>query len=193
MEHNQSLLTETNPQGTGEDDFAFLHITGTVGSVTSPTTFPYLTPHIRENISVDEPVELISYPAGFLSGISVLQDLYAASALTTVQNIFTFGTSTADLLSVGGTVVSQKGSSGGAVVDENDTLIGIISTETDATTTAERDLRAITMGHIDRTLQSETGYTLTQFLSYNPLATAHTFQTTIAPTLSKLIEAQLIK
>ncbi len=73
------------------------------------------------------------------------------------------------------------------MVDHDSTLIGVISTESEAATTDKRDLRAITLAHISRTLTEETGLTLDQFLSQDLPSYALAFQTNIAPSLSKLI------
>src|SRR3989344_9648600 len=115
VEANKTELKEQNPQGTGENDFAFLHITDSIDGTPLPV-FPYIPIDTREVINVGEPVVLVSYPAGFLGGLSILQGLSVTSAVTTVQDVFTFKADTIDVIDVGGTVVSQKGASGGAVV-----------------------------------------------------------------------------
>lgn len=192
VQNNKSLLTQTNPQGTGENDFALLRITDSINGSPLPS-FSFIPPDVRENVTTGEQVNLISYPAGFLGSESILQNLDLTSALTTVQHVYTFTTTSVDLISVGGTVVSQKGASGGAVVDRNGTLVGLISTESDAAKTADRDLRAITLAHINRTLQTEIGQSLALFLSQDLAASAKNFQTNTAPGLSKLIEDELLK
>lgn len=190
---NKTILKEENPLGTGEHDFAFLRITGPIASTPLPPSFPFLTMNIREYIEIGESALLASYPAGFLGGLSVLQDLSVTSAIAKVSTYFTFGENTIDLISVPGTVVSQKGSSGGAVVDKYGTLIGIISTSSNGDTTAERDLRAITVAYINRSLQSELGMDLAQFTSLDMEVFAKKFQGINAPSLSKLIIDELNK
>ena len=188
VENNKTILKDQDPKGTGENDFAFLHITSSVDSGTKlPDNFPYLTPNISEDLKVSDPVILVSYPAGFLGGLSILEDLDITSSITTIQDIFTFDKDTVDLINVGGTVVSQRGSSGGAVVDRHSGLIGIISTSSLGDTTSSSDLNAITIPYINRTLKNESGLTLSDFLSQDISAFAKDFQTTIAPRLTKLI------
>ncbi|MFA7216506.1 MAG: serine protease [Candidatus Paceibacterota bacterium] len=191
VEANKSILTEENPKGTGEYDFAFLRITKAIDGTVLPS-FDYIKPDTREIIDEGEPVLLASYPAGFLGSISVIQGLYITSAVTTVQKIFTFKETTIDLLSVGGTVLSQKGSSGGAVIDRYGKLIGLISTSSDGDTTSERDLRAITMTHINRSLKESFGG-LNSFLGLNMETTADIFKKTLFPSLSQLIINELKK
>ena len=194
VEQNKTLLKDTNPKGTGQYDYAFLHITGSLDKSPLPNTFPYLTLDIRNNIDV-EPVILISYPAGFLGGISVLQDLSVASAITTVQKAYTYSdsTSTLDLISVGGTVLSQKGASGGAVIDRHGNVIGMITTTSDGQSTSDRDLRAITISHINRSLSEETTSDIDALFAQNPSVVTQTFQKTIEGTLIKLITDAITK
>jgi hypothetical protein len=190
---NKTLLKEENPIGTGEHDFAFLRITSMIDGGNMPQNFSYLAPTTREAVFPDEPALLASYPAGFLGGLSVLQDLSLTSAIAHVAEAFTFGSSTVDLISVPGTVVSQKGSSGGSVVDTNAQLLGVIVTSSDGTTTAQRDLRAITLAYINRELQSDLDMTLEAFISQDIPSFAASFRQNEAPVLSKLIEDELLK
>lgn len=188
---NASKITSSDPTGNGEHDYALLQITGTVSpTIPLPAAFPALP------ISVDPPVGsqktvLAAYPAGFLGGITISENLYETSAIATVGDLFTFDANTLDLFSVGGTVLSQHGSSGGAVTDLNGVLLGLIVTATDATSTAARDLRAISTPYIIRDFVQETGGTsLKTYLSGDIDAEASAFNTATAPTLTaELVQA----
>lgn len=190
---NKTILKEQDPKGTGENDFAFLRITDSIDGTKLSDSFSFVPPNIREVIDVSEPVLLVSYPAGFLGGLTILQNLNVTSGITTIQDIFTFKENTIDLLAVPGTVVSQKGSSGGLVVDKNATLIGMITTSSEETATSDRRLNAITTAYINRTLQNELGITLSQFLSQDLVEFAKEFQKTNIPNLTKLITDELNK
>ncbi len=193
VQNNKTLLKEQNPQGTGENDFAFLRVTGKTDGSTQSTSIPFIPMDIRESIKPNEPVLLASYPAGFLGGLSILQDLNVTTAITKVSEIFTFKETTVDLISVPGTVVSQKGSSGGAVVDSRGHLIGIISTSSEGKETSERDLRAITVAYINRDLKTELGLTLAEFIYQDHAQFAQSFATSTFPTLSNTIIDELMK
>jgi hypothetical protein len=193
VKQNKTLLKDQNPKGTGESDFAFLRITGLIDGSTQNTGYTHIQPNNRAYVEIGEPVLLASYPAGFLGGLSIIQNLNVASSVTTIQDVFTFREGTIDLLSVGGTIVSQKGSSGGLVVDETTSLIGIITTSSDGDTTSSRGLNAITISHIDREIQSELKTTLTGFLSLDHKNFAENFTTSTAPELTKLITDELLK
>ncbi len=193
VENNKAQLKDQNPKGTGEDDFAFLRITKMIDGSNLPDKFPFVTMNIRENIETGEPVLLVSYPAGFLGGLSILQNLNVTSAVTNIQDVYTFKDGTIDIVAVGGTVVSQKGSSGGLVVDKYSTLIGVISTSSDGDTTKDRGLNAITLAYINRDMQKELDFGLKDFLSQSPITFAEIFASTTAPSLTKLITDELKK
>jgi hypothetical protein len=190
---NASQLVAEQAKGTGEDDYAFLLVTGSTGPAPLPQSFPALPMTIAEP-NTDDAAFLAAYPAGFLDGINIEKNLYQTSAYATVKELYTYGDGRdVDLVSVGGTIVSQGGSSGGATVRASDgKLEGIISTATSADTTAGRDLRAVTLAHIERSLVKNGQRGIAELLSPLPSDTAAAFNATIAPaereTLSKVIE-----
>lgn len=188
---NASQIKDSEPTGTGEDDYALLLITGgTVGTAT-PSTFPSLPMSSREP-SLGARVLLAAYPAGFLGGQTLEQSLYASSAFATVAKLYTLSDdNTVDVFSIGGSVVAQSGSSGGAVVRATDgNLIGLIVTETASSTTAGRDLHALSLSYIDRDLRASGLGGIFDILSSNVAALAKTFNADVAPTLrQKLVDA----
>jgi len=192
VEANKTVIKSQDPIGTGERDYAFLRITDSIDGGALPV-FSYLPPNTREKINLNEPVVLVSYPAGFLGGLTILQDLSVTSAITSIQDVFTFKENTIDIVAVGGTVISQKGASGGAVVDKNSSLVGIISTSSTGDTTSSRDLNAITLAYINRSLQNEINMTLSQFLSQDIVSFAKNFQETKAPALTKILTDEIIR
>jgi hypothetical protein len=192
MAANAHKIVQDAPTGTGEHDYAFLYITGrTDPNASLPASFPHVSLSIREPQSGEE-VLLAGYPAGFLEGQTVQMSLYSSSAKTTIGNVYTFHQGGGnDLISIGGTILSQHGSSGGAVVAAKDaSLIGTIVTSTAGATTAERDLRAITPYHVNDSYEKETGKTLADLFSGNLLEKSALFNLTAAPSLGRaLIEA----
>ncbi len=179
---NATQITAQQAMGTGEDDYSFLLITSSVDNSPLPIEFPQLL------LTFDDPIRdklalLVAYPAGFIDGATVEKNLYASSAITTIGDIFAFTTEgNADLFSIGGTVVSQAGSSGGAAVRiEDGALFGIISTATEGTTTASRNLRAITLTHIEYSLRRAGQDGLSTLLSGDLYKKMTDFNTDIAP------------
>lgn len=192
---NASQITAQQATGTGEHDYAFLRITGTTNpSGTLPATFPRLD--MRAALpGLGEPMLLAAYPAGFLSGELISTNLYASSAFTHVTQLLYFNdASSIDLFSIGGTVVTQSGSSGGAAVRTHDaSLAGIIVTATVGQSTATRDLRALTLAYIERSLAQSGKGGITTMLSGDLAAKAADFNTNTAPGLRAQLEAALNK
>lgn len=183
-------ITVADPVGTGEHDYALLWITGRVDGSPLPAAFPYVPFSASDVVEQDAPVLVAGYPAELVGTIATLRDLYITSTISSIKKIFTFESITADLVSVGGSVVAQKGASGGAVVDAHSKLIGVVVTATDGASTDERDLRAATMAHISRSMQTHTGKTLMEFLTGDPVVLGSIFNTNEAPILAqKLIDA----
>ncbi len=190
VQANAAKITEESPTGTGENDFAFLLITGSTDpNVPLPPEFSALEmDRSDETIKTSSQVLAASYPAGFLSGIDIQKDLYPASAIVQTGQTYGFNDTTPDLFSIGGSVVAQHGSSGGAIVNNQGKLIGLIVTSTDAAATADRDLRAITMSHIFRSFKKDTGKELDELFASDLAASADNFNRDVAPALTKLLE-----
>ena len=191
---NASKIKQDSPTGTGENDYAFLLITGTTDpSGTLPSNFPAL-PMDGGNPTVGQQILLAAYPAGFLGGISITLNLYITSAVATVGDLYTFDDPThVDLFSLGGTVVSQSGSSGGVALSAQGKLQGIIATEVPGDTTSARDLRAITIAHINRSLIAAGLGGITPLLSQDAASFSADFYKKTAPGETQKLDAALIQ
>jgi S1-C subfamily serine protease len=188
-------IDAVNPTATGESDYALLLITGR----TDPTLalnipLPFLNVQTSsETINVGDSVLIAGYPAGFLGGIATQKDLYLISTVTTIMKKFTFDPEidNLDLISLGGNIVAQKGSSGGAVVDTNGDLIALVVTSTEGASTDDRDLRAVTLGHINRDLLTYKSESLSSMLSSDLRVQSSNFEANVAPNLTKLLTKAL--
>lgn len=174
------------PTGTGENDFSLLALEPIDTPLSLPV--PYISPDTRNGVIVtDETALIASYPAGFAGAVTVYNNLSLVSTVGTIKRLYTFSEETIDLLSLGGVIVAQQGSSGGAVVNAWGKLVGLIVTSSDAQTTAERDLRALTLAHIDRTLTDETGLNVSAYINADPRSTAAAYRISKARELAALI------
>jgi hypothetical protein len=193
-EHAKDIRIQ-EPKGTGEHDFAFLVVTGrTDPSAKLPSSFPYVEPNVSENgFKVGEEMLVRSYPAGLLGGISIQKDLYAVATIVKIMKLFTFETTNLDLISIGGSIAAQGGSSGGAVIDKFGFLKGIIVTSSREETTGERDLRAFTLSHIARDLKEYENTTIGDLVSGDVVSKASDFGLNRAPELTKLLTDVLDK
>ena len=193
VEAHAREIEAAHPMGTGEHDYALLRIVGSLDSTPLPNPFPYLPVDAREAIGFKgDQVLAVSYPAEFLAGASQF-NMYPASSVTTIGQLMTFVAKTVDLISLGGIVGAQGGSSGGAVVNAWGLLIALISTTSEGETTATRDLRAITMSYINRDLAAQTQFDIATTLGGDVVAEALEFNTKVAPKLIELYFAEIEK
>ena len=191
---NAYQIAQSQSLGTGERDYAFLLITDTINpKVPLPSSFPALELDFKERL-LGEQILLAAYPAGFLSGEIIASNLYASSALAYVTRLYSFegAANDIDLFSIGGTILSQSGSSGGAAVSlKSGKLAGLISTAILEGSTGERDLRAITLSYIDDNLKSAGYGGIVGLLSGDLAAKATNFNAQVAPGLTKQLENAL--
>ncbi len=188
LKNNPHTLTTTAPQGTGENDFALLGITGTATSTPLPSSFPAL-PLAHTDPIGGQNFAIGSYGAQYLTSSELNYSLYPILVFGTVQDRYTFHANTVDLVSILGSAASQEGSSGGALVSNSGEVNGIITTSSVAGTLATRTLNAITVSHIRRSFTADTGDNLDSILAGNSLSA---LITSFAPT-SKVLGAFLAK
>lgn len=189
---NANQIAERTPTGTGRYDFALLRLTNPKDeNRTRPAAFPHLALPRQLTAAALMPRLLVAgYPTGLIGERAVSDTLYSSSSVVDVRERFTFSTSTVDLLSLGGSVVAQKGASGGPAVTGDRELAGLIVTSTLSPNTGDRNLRAITTAHINRTILTETGRPLGAYLATSSATIADRFQEQVAPRLQiQLIEA----
>lgn len=192
---NAHTINDENPEGTGENDFALLRITSSRTQIPLPSQFPFIAPDTSDETLVkDAPVLLASYPAGFLGGIIIQKELWPASAVSSITQLFTFKTGSIDLISVGGSIIAQKGSSGSGVIDiGTGKMVALVSTTSAGDTTDARDLNAITLAHINRSISADLSIDLQTFLAGNPATQAILFSQTLFPTLREFLLQELKK
>ena len=172
IQANPNVLTQTDPIGTGEYDFAFLAISKASYGVNNslPAVFPSIPLAITPP-AARTPVVIASYGAQFLVSSQIAFGLFPTIVFGSVKDIFTFKTNTIDVLALGGSAAAQEGSSGGGVADASGTLVGTITTSTVSGTTDTRSLDAITASYIRAQYATETGQALDILLA-KPSATA---------------------
>lgn len=188
---NETVFLESRPQGTGENDYAFLAITGSLTSAPLPYTFAYI-PFASKNTAVEigDRVGVGSYAAEFLTSSEVRSSLYPTISIAPVNDIYTFGKNTRDVLSVRAGAAAQEGSSGGAVINADNKLVGLISTRTVKTDLSLRDLQAISVDHIRRSFEDDIPVSLDAYLSNSsPAALIHAFSLTANDLLESLTKA----
>lgn len=180
-------IRNPHPLGTGENDYALLLITRSVSGASLPAAFPFVSTRLDTAIIKGEPAFLAGYPAEFSGDTGTQDALKATFTLTNVKQLLTFGKSTIDVISFGGVVLAQSGSSGGAAIDSRGRLMGILSTTSEGETTADRNLRAITLSYIEGDLTSDIGAGLESLLLGDVYSFSRAWNTSRAPLLQAAI------
>lgn len=194
IQNHAADITNESPTGTGEHDYAFLQIVPLPEAKLFPGDFPALPVDIREGIGFPgDPVLAASYPAEFVGPRATQFNLHPASTITSVKRLMTFDADTVDMLSLGGVPEAQSGSSGGPVVNAWGHLIGIITTTSEGATTADRELRALTLSYIDDDMRAQTGIDIPTFLSDNLDTLAIRFGKNHAAALTDLLISEIAK
>jgi hypothetical protein len=174
VRHNQGLLVDPAPSGTGEYDFALLAVTESATDTPLPDHFPSLV-LAYEPGAAGISVVVGSYGAQTLSYEQIASALSPTVVSGSIKKLYTFGTSTVDAVVVGGSVASQEGSSGGGVVNFSKELIGSITTSTITGTIASRTLTAISASYIRREYEREEGEPLDALLALPPATAVSRF------------------
>ncbi len=153
---NANVLTQALPSGTGENDFALLAVTESETAQALPDSFPFI-PLAHREPTVFAPVVIASFGAQFLQTSQIQTSLYPTIVFGSIKEVFTFATTTTDVLDLGGSAAAQEGSSGGGVADTSGMLVGTITTSTVQGPTESRSLSAITAAYIRAAYSREMG------------------------------------
>jgi len=189
---NAQVITESAPVGTGERDFAILAVTELTqdsNSQVSTHAFPFV-PIATSPSALKTPVAIASYGAQYLDNSQIKSALYPTVVLGAIKDIFTFGTNTPDVLTFGGSVAAQEGSSGGGVIDARGSLIGTITTSITTGALENRSVSAITASYIRAEYLKESGRTINALFSESNEAAIADFAQ-LLPTLEAVITSKL--
>ena len=104
---NANVLTQTNPSGTGEYDFAFLAITKSKTPEALPSSFPFV-PLATVPPASGTPVVIASYGAQFLESSQIQSSLFPTIVFGSVKDVFTFVSTTIDILALGGSAARPR-------------------------------------------------------------------------------------
>ena len=193
IQENADLISQAEPKGTGERDYALLYVTEGISNNPVPTRLPYLE-SFTELLSLKTKGEVVTiggYPANKLYTDGPDATLTQELATTTVADLFTFTSQYADIFFLNGSRIGEHGVSGGPVVDEEGRAIGMISTRNNDEELGVGSLSAITLSYIHRTMLEETGFGFRESVSGNLQNRAKIFQATIVPFLSSMLEEEL--
>jgi hypothetical protein len=186
---NAGVLSQAQPVGTGEYDFALLAVTKSVTSAALPTVFPF-TPLAQIPPAKGTPIVIASFGAQFLEISQIQSALFPTIVFGSVKDIFTFDINTIDILALGGSAAAQEGSSGGGIADASGSLVGTITTSTIEGATDTRSLDGITASYVRAEYARETGSLLDSLLNESTASSVTNFATKI-PALESILTAQM--
>lgn len=192
IQKHAHLITNTQPMGTGERDFALLYVTAGLNNKPMPQYFPYLaidtTPLTPKLIG--KQITAGGYPATGGKMENGVVTLRPQTATTTITDLYTFEKTTADVIEIGESNVGAYGTSGGPIVNSSGKVIGLISTK-GSKEADTRSLRGISLAYIDRTIIEESTFDIERTLSGRLELRGQLFTSTIATFLSKVLGAEL--
>lgn len=187
---NAQVLSQAQPIGTGEYDFALLAVTKSVNATPLPTAFPFVP--LAQNPPVKgTPVVIASFGAQFLESTQIQSSLFPTIVFGSVKEVYTFVTNTIDILALGGSAAAQEGSSGGGVADASGSLVGTITTSTVEGATETRSLDAITASYIRSQYSREMGGSSIDTMLTEPTSVAIADFATKIKALESVLTAQL--
>ncbi len=187
--HYDTIVSK-NPRGTGEDDYAFLIITGNTNpGLSLPSKFNYAPISTSEsNYDIGTSIDVGGFPGAPAS----ILDLARAGSLKTdsteITDVFTLEKNSVDVISTDTTPVAQRGASGGGVF-RNGELIGITVTTSGSGRNAK--INALTTDYINRDLRSDLGISISAFISGDVRGRSARFIEEELPALAELLGGQL--
>lgn len=192
IQKHANLINDLQPRGTGERDYALLFVRAGLDNRPLPGQFPFLLTEtsLMSNRMQNANVTAGGYPAETLFKNGPEAKLVPVLASTTITDIYTFGSSYADIFSLGESKVGEHGASGGPVLNQEGKVIGLITTK-GSNEDGASTLRALTLSYIDRTIIEESTFNLQQTISGQLAFRSQLFQKTIVPFLSRLVESEI--
>ncbi len=161
---NIDVIKDPSPVGTGEDDYSILQITTPLGPTPKDKTFSYaLTNITTKDLKVHLPIIVAGYPAtnSGVFEIDTKPGLKIADSI--IEDFFTFGTRSYDVLQTGVNDVAHRGSSGGGILSNSD-LYGIVVTTNENGNGSY--INALTIPYIKDDFSKDTGIGFNDFINY---------------------------
>jgi hypothetical protein len=165
LEENSEIIKNPSPVGTGENDYALLHITSGIGPTPKTNAFAFASTQVTTpDLKKDTPIVVAGYPSINSGAFEIDTKPGLKIAETKIADFFTFGTQSFDVLQTGINEVAHRGSSGGGIFnDEN--LYGIVVT----TNSNENGsyINALTLPYIKKDFETDTDKSFDEFITYS--------------------------
>lgn len=181
LEENVAEISKNQPKGTGENDFAFLYITGSK-KAPLPEQFPSLPANTIASSTEGVPVTIVGYPTEGFDYKAIRNKLGVVIATSTITDTRSFNASgLPDILTVAPSSAGSAGVSGGPIVNSGSTVVGIVAVKGSAKD--DRRLRGISVSYIDGALREQITLSFQSLLVGDFEAIASTTRASIAPSL----------
>jgi hypothetical protein len=189
IKENKNVISSKNPRGTGENDYAFLHIIkNTNPALPKPKSFQYVNLNTSYNAEIGQRIEVAGFPGSPHSILDLKRTVGLKTDSSTIRDIFTFGQNNADVISTGVTKVAVRGASGGGVFKEND-LIALIVTV--GGTENKSYINAITTNYISRDFKNDFNKNIFDLINGNLEKQSQDFWRDYGKSLAEIILAEL--
>jgi hypothetical protein len=165
LSKNASVLFTKGARGTGENDFALVSINSKIDGSGIDSNISHTEVNYNElsENNLGNKILIAGYPAGTLGALSMMKYLTFVADVINISNVFTLDGTHVDVLETSITKVGQHGSSGGGIFNTNNNLIGLIVSVSDESTDSK--VNAISTTYINRSIRSETGKSLNEFIN----------------------------
>ena len=189
LNENSEVIKDPAPVGTGENDYAVLLMTTPIGPAPKDQTFSSASLSVgASDMKNDVAVTIAGYPGSNTGVFAVDARPGLKIADTQIDEFFTFGTRTFDVLQTGVNIVAKRGSSGGGVFN-NSELYGLIVTTNEGVDGTYAN--ALTLPYIKRDFQNDTGIQFDDFVATSLDTLKQRFSSSYKDELKRIISESL--
>lgn len=161
IQNNKEFINGARVKSTGANDFALI-------KAETKNSLPYI-PFAHGVIQKNDSVITVGYPAGNLPSFSPFTKLFQVRDIVRVTGTYSFGETTADIISTSASATGYEGSSGGAVANENGELGALI------VSVNGQSINALTIPYIQSLFKKETNLDLETYIE-NPIKYKNDFK-----------------
>jgi hypothetical protein len=189
IRENKNVISTKNPRGTGENDYAFLHIIkNTNPALPKPKSFQYANLNTSYNAEIGQKIDIAGFPGSPASILDLERTVGLKTDSSTIRDIFTFGQNNADVISTGVTKVAARGASGGGVFKESDLIALIVTT---GGPDNKSYINAITTNYIGRDFKNDFNKSIFDLINGNLEKQSQDFWRDYGKSLAEIILAEL--
>jgi hypothetical protein len=175
---------------TGQSDYALLNISYPDGRKLNM----YPTPLAEMYTPVGTTITAASYPADILATKGVNSALYIKKESLRVDSLFTFkgvDSNHPDIIETSDSTIGQGGSSGGALINEKGSLVALITTVVDGSTSNKKKIHGVSVNHVQDELNNYYTGGLSNVSKYGSSAIIKDFNSTKRSSLTSILTGYL--